>query len=617
MMLMRKLRKTTKFYLWLIVAAFIGWIIFDLGANIVGKRNAKPWQKGIVAEVGEHKIPLRYYNQVYQQIYNDSLKAKNGVTLSDEEEARIAKEAWNKILENIRWQKIIEERHLSLSDPTVLKIIETTPPPEILRDTAFRTPDGKFNYQRYIQALKNPRNLRYFEAYEARIRSEVPKDIVKSDILISLPLSETELFEEYKRQNMRFKANILNFNIYYIPDSLVKYTDEDLKNFYEKHKDEFYEPEKANLELIILRKLPSSQDSSDAKDRIYTAYDELKGGEKFEDIAKYYSEDPATKDSGIVGWIKPNDRRYGYLYAIAKNLKKGEFSKPTLTPRGWVIVKLLDVPKKKKRHKKGAQPDSLKIAYILVRVHVSSTTKSDLNQKLRDFLDKAKEEGFEKAAKDMGLKITETGQFKLNLGFIPKLGIAPEILDFVKKHEQGTISPVFNQPYYYVVFKIKEKIPRQLPPFEKAKREVELKYKKAKKEELANELAQKAENMIKSGLSLKAVGDSLKPYGVKYVETGEVRWGQPIKTIGVNYTLYGVVYEMKPGEISEPIKYTSGIFIIKLLDKKLPTKQEFEKNKEQFALRVKYSLINQLWQYWNRELTSTEGVKDYRSYLLY
>ena len=617
MMLMRKLRKTTKFYLWLIVAAFIGWIIFDLGANIVGKRNAKPWQKGIVAEVGEHKIPLRYYNQVYQQIYNDSLKAKNGVTLSDEEEARIAKEAWNKILENIRWQKIIEERHLSLSDPTVLKIIETTPPPEILRDTAFRTPDGKFNYQRYIQALKNPRNLRYFEAYEARIRSEVPKDIVKSDILISLPLSETELFEEYKRQNMRFKANILNFNIYYIPDSLIKYTDEDLKNYYEKHKDEFYEPEKANLELVILRKLPSSQDSSDAKDRIYTAYDELKGGEKFEDIAKYYSEDPATKDSGVVGWVEPNDRRYGYLYAIAKNLKKGEFSKPTLTLRGWVIVKLLDVPKKKKRHRKGSQPDSLKIAYILVRVHVSSTTKSDLNQKLRDFLDKAKEEGFEKAAKDMGLEITETGQFKLNLGFIPKLGIAPEILDFVKKHEQGTISPVFNQPYYYVVFKIKEKIPRQLPPFEKAKREVELKYKKAKKEELANELAQKAENMIKSGLSLKAVGDSLKPYGVKYVETGEVRWGQPIKTIGVNYTLYGVVYEMKPGEVSPPVKYTSGLFIIKLLDKKLPTKQEFEKDKEQFALRVKYSLINQLWQYWNRELTSTEGVKDYRSYLLY
>ncbi len=617
MMLMRKLRKTTKFYLWLIVAAFIGWIIFDLGANIVGKRNAKPWQKGIVAEVGEHKIPLRYYNQVYQQIYNDSLKAKNGVTLSDEEEARIAKEAWNKILENIRWQKIIEERHLSLSDPTVLKIIETTPPPEILRDTAFRTPDGKFNYQRYIQALKNPRNLRYFEAYEARIRSEVPKDIVKSDILISLPLSETELFEEYKRQNMRFKANILNFNIYYIPDSLIKYTDEDLKNYYEKHKDEFYEPEKANLELVILRKLPSSQDSSDAKDRIYTAYDELKGGEKFEDIAKYYSEDPATKDSGVVGWVEPNDRRYGYLYAIAKNLKKGEFSKPTLTLRGWVIVKLLDVPKKKKRHRKGSQPDSLKIAYILVRVHVSSTTKSDLNQKLRDFLDKAKEEGFEKAAKDMGLEITETGQFKLNLGFIPKLGIAPEILDFVKKHEQGTISPVFNQPYYYVVFKIKEKIPRQLPPFEKAKREVELKYKKAKKEELANELAQKAENMIKSGLSLKAVGDSLKPYDVKYVETGEVRWGQPIKTIGVNYTLYGVVYEMKPGEVSPPVKYTSGLFIIKLLDKKLPTKQEFEKDKEQFALRVKYSLINQLWQYWNRELTSTEGVKDYRSYLLY
>ncbi len=622
MMLMRKLRKTTKFYLWLIVAAFIGWIIFDLGANIVGKRNAKPWQKGIIAEVDQHKIPIRYYNQVFQQIYNDSVRANNGVNPSEEEEPKIQQEAWKKILENVRWQKIIEERHLDLTDPTVLKIIETSPPPEILRDTAFRRPDGKFDFQKYIQALRNPRNLPYFEAYERRIRSEVPKDIVKSDILISLPLSHTELFEEYKRVNMRFNAHILNFNIYYIPDSFVKYTDQDLKDYYEKHKEDFYEPEKANLELVILRKLPSPQDSSDAKDRIFTAYDELKSGEKFGDIVQYYSEDPATKDSaGVVGWVKPSDRRYGYLYSIAKKLKKGEFSEPTLTPRGWVIVKLLDTPKKTKKRRKKAkkisEADSLKIAYILVRIRISGTTKSDLNQKMRDFLDKAKEEGFEKAAQDMGLKIVETGEFKLNLGFIPKIGIDNEILKFVKEHEKGEISPVFNKPYYYLVFKIKEKIPKQLPPFDKVKREVELKYKKVKKQEIIDELVNRAESMIKSGLTLKNVADSLKPYGVKYVETGETRWGQPIKTIGINYTLYGAIYAMKPGEVSPPIKYQNGAFIVKLIDKKVPTKQEFEKEKEQFALKMKYGLIDRLWQTWNNELTSEKGVKDYRSYLLY
>ena len=623
MMLMRKLRKTTKFYLWLIVAAFIGWIIFDLGANIVGKRNAKPWQRGIIAEIDQHKIPVRYYNQIFEQIYNDSVRANNGVNPSEEEEAKIQEEAWKKILENVRWQKIIEERHLNLTDPTVLKIIETSPPPEILRDTAFRKPNGKFDFQKYIQALRNPRNLQYFKAYESRIRTEVPKDIVKSDILITLPLSNTELFEEYKRMNMRFNAHILNFNIYYIPDSLVKFTDQDLKNYYEKHKEEFFEPEKANLELIILGKFPSSQDSSDAKDRIYTAYDELKSGEKFGDIAQYYSEDPTTKDSnGVVGWVKPGDRMYGYLYSIAKKLKKGEFSQPTLTPRGWVIVKLLDTPKKtnkrsKKKSKKIAESDSLKLAYILVRIRVSGTTKSDLNQKLRDFLDKAKKDGFEKAAQDMELKIVETGEFKLNLGFIPKIGIDNEILKFVKEHEEGEISPVFNKPYYYLVFKIKEKTQKQLPPFEKAKREVELKYKKVKKQELIDKLVDKAENIIKSGLGLKNVADSLKPYGVKYIETGETKWGQPIRTIGINYTLYGAIYVMKPGEVSPPIKYQNGAFIVKLIDKKIPTKQEYEKEKEQFALKLKYKYIDRLWQTWNNELTSEKGVKDYRSYLLY
>lgn len=610
MMLMRKLRKTTKFYLWIIVAAFIGWIIFDLGANIVGKRNAKPWQRGIIAEVDEHKIPVRYYNQVFQQIYNDSLKAKKGISLSEQEEEKIQQEAWNKILESIRWQKIIEERHLDLSDPTVLKIIETSPPPEILRDTSFRTPDGRFDFQKYLRILRDPRNLQYFKYYEQKIRTEVPKDVVKSDILISLPLSETELFEMYKRQNMRFKAEILNFNIYYVPDSLIKFTEDDLKKYYESHKDEFRESAKANLELVILRKLPSSQDTSDARDRIYTAYEELKNGEKFEEIAKYYTEDPATKDSGgVVGWIKPTDRRYGYLFPIAKNLKKGEFSEPTLTPRGWVIVKLLDRPKR------GA--DSLKVAFILVKIRLSSSTRTDLSQKMRDFIDRAKEIGFAEAAKEMKLEVTETGPFRLDLGFIPKIGIDREIIRFIKENDPGTISPLFSKPYFFVVFRIKEKTPPSLPPFEKVKKKVEIQYKKAKKEQLVEELAQKAENMLKKGLSFSQVADSLKAYGVKYAETGELKWGQPIKGVGVNYTLYGVIYALKPGEISPPVKYNSGILIVKLLDKKVPTKDEFEKNKLEFALKYKYRTIDRLWTTWNKELTSDKGVKDYRSYLLY
>ncbi len=610
MMLMRKLRKTTKFYLWIIVAAFIGWIIFDLGANIVGKRNAKPWQRGIIAEVDEHKIPVRYYNQVFQQIYNDSLKAKKGISLSEQEEEKIQQEAWNKILESIRWQKIIEERHIDLSDPTVLQIIETSPPPEILRDTAFRTPDGKFDFQKYLKVLRDPRNLQYFKAYEQRIRTEVPKDIMKSDILISLPLSETELFELYKRQNMTFNAKILNFNIYYIPDSIIRFTDEDLKKYYETHREEFYEPEKANLELVILRKLPSSQDTSDAKDRIYTAYEELKGGEKFEEIAKYYTEDPATKDSGgVAGWIKPTDRRYGYLFPIAKKLKKGEFSAPSLTPKGWVIVKLLDRPRKGQ--------DSLKVAFILVKVRLSSSTRTDLSQKMREFLDRAKEVGFEKAAEEMKFKVVETGPFRLDLGFVPKIGIDREIIRFIKENEPGTISPVYSKPYFFVAFKIKEKTPRSLPPFERVKKKVEIQYKKFRKQELARELARKAREMLKNGLSFNEVADSFKAYGVRYAETGEVKWGQPIKGVGVNYTLYGIIYAMKPGEISPPVEYTSGVLIVKLIDKKIPTREEFEKNKRDFAIRYKYRAIDRLWTTWNKELINDQNIKDYRSYLLY
>ena len=50
-MVMEKLRKQTKLYLWIVVGAFIGWIFFQLGENIAMRRKLKPWQRGILAEV--------------------------------------------------------------------------------------------------------------------------------------------------------------------------------------------------------------------------------------------------------------------------------------------------------------------------------------------------------------------------------------------------------------------------------------------------------------------------------------------------------------------------------------------------------------------------------------
>jgi peptidyl-prolyl cis-trans isomerase SurA len=83
-----------------------------------------------------------------------------------------------------------------------------------------------------------------------------------------------------------------------------------------------------------------AKDSLAAAKRIQDAYEALKAGKKFEDVASEYSDDPNTKARGgdlgtrYIPLVEIQDRKY--------QLKSGEFSEPFQTQYGWHIVSVKD-----------------------------------------------------------------------------------------------------------------------------------------------------------------------------------------------------------------------------------------------------------------------------------
>lgn len=66
---------------------------------------------------------------------------------------------------------------------------------------------------------------------------------------------------------------------------------------------------------------------------------ELKGGAKFEDLAKKYSTDPGAQDGGDLGWFKRDDMVPEFANA-AFALKPGEVTQaPVHTQFGWHVIK--------------------------------------------------------------------------------------------------------------------------------------------------------------------------------------------------------------------------------------------------------------------------------------
>ncbi len=97
-----------------------------------------------------------------------------------------------------------------------------------------------------------------------------------------------------------------------------------VEEFYKKNIEQYSSEEQIHLRLLLIKK---GEDGNDRRKTIEEIRQKIAGGAAFEDLARLYSEDTATQDSGgDMGWI---NRRVlsDSLSKVAFTLKPGEMSK--------------------------------------------------------------------------------------------------------------------------------------------------------------------------------------------------------------------------------------------------------------------------------------------------
>lgn len=113
-----------------------------------------------------------------------------------------------------------------------------------------------------------------------------------------------------------------------------------IENFYNENKERFFQEDQVHLRLIQLSRADGATDES-LLQRANVVLGRLKGGEKFDDLAREYSGDTRRSKGGDWGWQKRSDFRQEFSDK-AFNLKKGEASEPILLPEGCFILYVED-----------------------------------------------------------------------------------------------------------------------------------------------------------------------------------------------------------------------------------------------------------------------------------
>ena len=593
-------------FLWIAVIAFVigGAYLFVRGPFTMGGNTA--------IRVGDIKISMPEYRKTYNNVYKFYVQMltqiKGGhVTDSDIKKLNIKKKTIETLIERALLLQEAHKEGIKVTDADVERKIES--------NTTFYS-NGHFSKQRYLAILQanniNPRE------YEDSLKMSLYIDKLKSRVLKNVAVTPQEVkkyFDEnyskvdlkyvylpYKKMEKYVKINDKVLKNYYnkhkeefrIPTQLkfnyvligldyakskIKVSDNQSKQFYEDHISYFQVPLRVRVAHILIGNNDSKDNKTDEqlKKEAYKVYSEIKDKKiTFKKAAMRYSADKYSKKAGgELGYITKDMVVPGFWNGI-KDLKVGEISKPFKSKFGYHIAKVEDIKKpyiRKYKDVKDKIIDYLKTQQAKENLFIYA---KKVFVKIRD-----SKKNFKDAVKSLGLPFKTSDFMSLKN---PKKPFAAAIIRNALMSSKGKLLGPDAGVGGYVIYEITDKKPSYIPSFDKVKDKVKKAYIQYESEEIARKKAQKMYDKLKSKKDFDKAARSIG-LRVKIAENVGKFSPDAKMECTANSTVMKKIFSEKVG-FFDKCATPKGIYVF-LLSKKTVNKKDFSKYQKSIEEQLK------------------------------
>ena len=406
----------------------------------------------------------------------------------------------------------------------------------------------------------------------------------KDDILKELHPTDSELKAFYDRNKATYNNSIPEKRkIKYVLIDTAKLQSEaqvsqqDLQSYYDQHRDEFRMPEQVNVRQILIKTpLPGSDGKVDqkgvdaAQKKAQDVLAQLKGGAKFEDLAKKYSEDPSSKDGGSVGWIKRGGFPVPEVDKAAFSLPKGGTSDVINAGYAFVILRVDD---KQDAHVKTLAEVKDQIEPLIKQQKAQQAADSEANA----LLSQARSGGLDKAAAAKNMPVVAT-DFISRTDSLPGVGSSPQFTEAVFTAAEKSPPDQVQVPQGFVIFELEAIKPPGTPAFEEIHSRVETEFKNERAATLLTQKTQELSDRAKADHDLKKAAKEL---GATMKTSDFVLPDGQVPDIGSMSGAASVAFTLKPGDISGPVDSGNTGVVLAILDKQAPTDADFAAKKDQ------------------------------------
>ncbi|MFO7638677.1 MAG: peptidylprolyl isomerase [bacterium] len=587
--MLSNMRKRVRIIMIIVAVAFVAGFLLGELWSVLGSRGERsdPRSRGIVAQVGEHKVTDEELRGALAYNTGKYREENNLRDLSAQDYDAIENRAWQWLISELVWQRLLEGTGVSTSYDEIVEIMRANPPEELRGNPSLMDSAGNFNHQLYLQTMESEENRAYFSRYFQELAEMLPKEKLRIDMTNSFRVTSGALEHARRSEGERVAVTALYFGPQAIGDP-VEPTDEEARKYFDANPDEFRSRPMRHLAYINFPLRHSATDSAEAESTITRARVQLEGGESFNlSILDFSDLVPETLSSYV-----PRERLDPMTDSVVGALKPGEYSPPFLAPYGWQIIALDSVT-----------TDSVALRRILVRVKMGAETIGRVRDEVASFLDLVREAGFDSLAMNRGLRVSRLR---------PLIGDEPEVtgldiynpvavVDWAVKAKPGEVMPEPGRgPTGYYVFQLAELQPAAVPEFEDIKRQAAWRVKQQRERQLWAEQARAALAEVRAGRRLEELGGAA---GVELVVEQYESITDSRRRRGPEFA--GAVLALDPGQVSGVVETNWGAFIVRV-DQREPVagfdlERHAQERYQQFSQQVM------------RELLEPPPIKDYRS----
>jgi len=286
----------------------------------------------------------------------------------------------------------------------------------------------------------------------------------------------------------------------------TKISDDALRSYYNEHIDDYKVPNSVHVEHILFKTVGKTDaEIAEIRKKAEDVLKQAKHGANFEDLAKKYSEDDATKEKGgdlgsiVEGQTVPEFEK------VAFSLPKGSISDLVKTQYGFHIIKVLD---RQTAHTKSIE--EVRDSILPILLDQEGTDRSNqISDRMAAAVRQSSRQPIAQVAAKFNLEVGDTPPVS-NTDPVGALGSSPDLSRTLFQLRVGELSAPLRIDKGYVILTPKEILPAHQATLAEVHDRVLADYQQDKSLDLArakaNDLAKRAQTDEPLDKTAKALG---------------------------------------------------------------------------------------------------------------